>query len=296
MTTSFELATPNVMLTVIGVLGFTISYRAASALIPLMVRYELYWLGRTAWSDLMKTPHAIIRLIWYQVPPCRTPCTSGKRAIAEWKRPGQKLSEVIAEKKMALDLGEGFSVALKHHSRVYYEDLYDLVCLQPQSLSPNYPDLLASKTPPRHLSPLEVAERVTSYNLPLEILRCLSEWCNLLEDRGTVPGTSLGSIMGCISTFEDKSTDFILISDFSPVSNGKISIVPLPLICVQRSHWLFLFFLPLQLVAMFGWHSITEVLIASSIYLGFLAAGEEIEQPFGYDEVYFPAKCTVVCD
>ncbi|KAF8830518.1 hypothetical protein HHX47_DHR2000915 [Lentinula edodes] len=82
-----------------------------------MVRYELYWLGRTAWSDLMKTPHAIIRLIWYQVPPCRTPCTSGKRAIAEWKRPGQKLSEVIAEKKMALDLGEGFSVALKHHSR-----------------------------------------------------------------------------------------------------------------------------------------------------------------------------------
>ncbi|KAJ3874042.1 hypothetical protein F5051DRAFT_105587 [Lentinula edodes] len=90
MTTSFELATPNVMLTVIGVLGFTISYRAASA-----------------------TPHAITRLIWYQVPPCRTLCTFGERAIAEWKRPGQELSEVMAEKKMALDLGEGFSVALK---------------------------------------------------------------------------------------------------------------------------------------------------------------------------------------
>jgi len=25
-------------------------------------------------------------------------------------------------------------------------------------------------------------------NLPLEILRCLSEWCSVLEDRGTVPG------------------------------------------------------------------------------------------------------------
>lgn len=26
-------------------------------------------------------------------------------------------------------------------------------------------------------------------NLPLEILRCLSEWCSVLEDRGTVPGS-----------------------------------------------------------------------------------------------------------
>ncbi|KAJ3933523.1 MAG: hypothetical protein NXY57DRAFT_12972 [Lentinula lateritia] len=113
MTTSFELATPNVMLTVIGVLGLTISYRAASA-----------------------TPHAITRLIRYQVPPCRTLRTFGERAIAEWKRLGQELPEVMAEKKMALDLGEGFSVALKHHFRgepgLYYEDLYDLVCpLQP---------------------------------------------------------------------------------------------------------------------------------------------------------------------
>ncbi|KAJ3892637.1 hypothetical protein GG344DRAFT_64454 [Lentinula edodes] len=106
MTTSFELATPNVMLTVIGVLDFTISYRAASV----------------------------------------TLCTFGERAIAEWKRPGQELSEVMAEKKMALDLGEGFSVALKQsfssvgEPGLYYEDLYDLVCpLQPQSLSPNYP-------------------------------------------------------------------------------------------------------------------------------------------------------------
>lgn len=40
-------------------------------------------------------------------------------------------------------------------------------------------------------------------NLPVETLRCLSEWCSVLEDRGTVPGTSLGGIIGCISAFED---------------------------------------------------------------------------------------------
>ncbi|KAJ3742695.1 hypothetical protein DFH05DRAFT_1461745 [Lentinula detonsa] len=59
--------------------------------------------------------------------------------------------------------------------------------------------------------------------------------------------------------------------------------VPLPFrFCTTV--WLFLIFLPFLLLATFGWHSITGALIASFIYLGFLAAGEEIEQPFGYDE------------
>ena len=49
--------------------------------------------------------------------------------------------------------------------------------------------------------------------------------------------------------------------------------------------WLYLFFLPFQLVDDFGWHTILGVGMAAFIYLGFLAAGEEIEQPFGYDEV-----------
>ena len=58
-------------------------------------------------------------------------------------------------------------------------------------------------------------------NFPLEILRCLSEWFSVLEDRGTVPGkwwiaghlqaarqtysegTSLGAMVGTIAAFED---------------------------------------------------------------------------------------------
>ena len=44
---------------------------------------------------------------------------------------------------------------------------------------------------------------------------------------------------------------------------------------------MFLFFLPFQLVDLFQWYTIPGVAIASFIYLGFLAAGEEIEQPFG---------------
>ncbi|KAF8630551.1 hypothetical protein AX15_002853 [Amanita polypyramis BW_CC] len=53
---------------------------------------------------------------------------------------------------------------------------------------------------------------------------------------------------------------------------------------IKHTIWIYLFFLPFQLVHDFGYYSIPGVAIASFIYLGFLAAGEEIEQPFGYDE------------
>ncbi|KAG2015047.1 hypothetical protein CC2G_008353 [Coprinopsis cinerea AmutBmut pab1-1] len=47
---------------------------------------------------------------------------------------------------------------------------------------------------------------------------------------------------------------------------------------------MYLFFLPFQLVSQFGYYTIPGVAIAAFIYLGFVAAGEEIEQPFGYDD------------
>ncbi|SJL07656.1 uncharacterized protein ARMOST_11006 [Armillaria ostoyae] len=112
-------------------------------------------------------------------------------------------------------------------------------------------------------------------NLPLEILRCLSEWFSVLEDRNTVPGTSLGSMIGLIASMEDTLSAL-----------EKILTTPLPFVYSVHisTVWLYLFFLPFQLVSTFGWHTVSGVCIAAFIYLGFLAAGEEIEQPFGYDE------------
>lgn len=40
------------------------------------------------------------------------------------------------------------------------------------------------------------------YNIPMEVLRSLSDWMAALEARGTVPGTSLGSMLGCIQSYE----------------------------------------------------------------------------------------------
>ncbi|ESK92461.1 UPF0187-domain-containing protein [Moniliophthora roreri MCA 2997] len=332
----FELAIPNVMLTVLGVvLGFVISYRAISG-------YDRYYTGRTAWSDIIKNSRVMARLIWYHVPPCRTPRTPEELQTGKLKRSKGELSKVMAEKRMALDLIEGFAVAVKHHIRgeagIYFDDLYDLVKpLHPESLTihTSHFDTVTNLSQPEvDLSPVIDAPLIRSVNskatnvanqpaapaptpnnkvtspiqhvsdkwqavlppkpqtrthkqrpvlpgtggganLPLEILRCLSEWMSVLEERGTVPGTSMGSLMGCVATFEDSLG--IL---------EKVVGVPLPFVLsvhIKHTVWIYLFFLPFQLVRMFGWYSIIGVAIAAFIYQGFVTAGEDLEQPFGYE-------------
>ncbi|KAJ7616740.1 hypothetical protein B0H17DRAFT_1115180 [Mycena rosella] len=121
--TGRRLDIPNVMLTVMGVvIGFVISYRAMSG-------YDRYWMGRTTWADVIRNARTTSRLIWYHVPLRLCPRTADE-AIGALRTPPEML-KVMAEKRMALDLIEGFAVALKHHLRgelgIYYEDLYDLV-------------------------------------------------------------------------------------------------------------------------------------------------------------------------
>jgi hypothetical protein len=112
-------------------------------------------------------------------------------------------------------------------------------------------------------------------SLPSDVLMVLSEWVSVLEARGSVPGGSLGSIAGCIANFEQSMSALEMILT-----------TPLPFVYsahIRHTVWIYLFFLPFQLVSEFGWSTIGGVGIAAFIYLGFLAAGEEIEQPFGYD-------------
>ncbi|KIJ90409.1 hypothetical protein K443DRAFT_686786, partial [Laccaria amethystina LaAM-08-1] len=105
----------------------------------------------------------------------------------------------------------------------------------------------------------------TGESLPLEILRCLSEWFSVLEDRGAVPGSSMSFMIMGIHGMEESLSGL-----------ERILTTPLPF-----TVWIYLFFLPFQLVSLFGYYTIPGVAMAAFIYLGFLAAGEEIEQPFG---------------
>ncbi|KAI0644774.1 Bestrophin, RFP-TM, chloride channel-domain-containing protein [Trametes meyenii] len=113
-------------------------------------------------------------------------------------------------------------------------------------------------------------------NLPLEILRALSVWVSVLDERGVVPGSALGGMYASLAAFED-----------SLCTLERILTTPLPFVYsvhIRHTVWIYLFFLPFQLVDLFAWYAIPGVGIAAFIYLGLIAAGEEIEQPFGYDE------------
>ncbi|KAF8523929.1 hypothetical protein BU17DRAFT_63572 [Hysterangium stoloniferum] len=100
-------------------------------------------------------------------------------------------------------------------------------------------------------------------NLPLEILRCMSEWLSLLEARGVLGGNALSGMYGCVASYED----------ILGIRETRRQI---------QSHtvWLYLFFLPFQLAHDFNWYTIPGTAVAAFFYLGFIAAGDEIEQPF----------------
>lgn len=113
-------------------------------------------------------------------------------------------------------------------------------------------------------------------NVPQEIIRELSKWLAVLENRGNVSVGTISGLMANVTAFEQHVSAL-----------EKILTTPLPFVYsvhIRHTVWLYLFSLPFQLVSQFRWFTILGVFIASFIYLGFVAAGEEIEQPFGYDE------------
>jgi predicted membrane chloride channel (bestrophin family) len=81
------------MLTVMGVvIGFVISYRASSG-------YDRYWMGRTAWSDVIRNCRTVARLVWYHVPPRLVVPKDGGASIGR-----EEAEQVLEEKRIALGL------------------------------------------------------------------------------------------------------------------------------------------------------------------------------------------------
>jgi len=128
----------------------------------------------------------------------------------------------------------------------------------------------------KHRQYMKESEEEIERNVPLETVRSLSEYFAVLESRGVVPGTSLGAMIAALQTLEDALSGL-----------ERILTTPLPWaysVHIRHCIWIYLFFLPFQLIEGFGWYTIPGVALAAFYFLGFLAAGEEIEQPFGYDE------------
>ena len=68
-------------------------------------------MGRTVWSDVVKNIHTLSRLIWFHVPLRLT--AKPPEAVAP-PRGKEEVEAVMGEKRMALELLEGYSSAMYH--------------------------------------------------------------------------------------------------------------------------------------------------------------------------------------
>ncbi|KAF9649458.1 hypothetical protein BDM02DRAFT_3113654 [Thelephora ganbajun] len=73
-------------------------------------KYDRYWTGRTAWSEVFCNSRIFSRLMWLRVPPI---LKSGPEGFKDQE--GERT--VMVGNAIALGLIQGSTVALKHHLR-----------------------------------------------------------------------------------------------------------------------------------------------------------------------------------
>ncbi|KAF8646755.1 hypothetical protein AX16_007069 [Volvariella volvacea WC 439] len=112
-------------------------------------------------------------------------------------------------------------------------------------------------------------------NIPVEISLYLSSYISHLQRRGGMDVPTMNALFAAVNTFVESLTDL-----------ERISTAPVPF--SYSSHlWsittLYCLALPFQLYNSLGWVTIPGTVIVAYFFFGFLVAGEEIENPFGYD-------------
>lgn len=113
-------------------------------------------------------------------------------------------------------------------------------------------------------------------NVPLEISLYLTSYISALQTRGTVPDSTLGVLCTTLNQLVETLT-------------GLEKIIATPIPFSYSSHlWmitvLYCAALPFQLWSTLEWFTVPATVIASWAFYGFLVAGEEIENPFGYSK------------
>jgi len=113
-------------------------------------------------------------------------------------------------------------------------------------------------------------------NVPLEITLFLHSYLQFLIATGFLLPAAASSVVSNLCSLQDTVT-----------SLERVRNTPIPFAYqahLRMSLWLYLFFLPFQIVAAMGWFTIPATCFASFLLLGFLEIGQEIENPFNYDE------------
>lgn len=116
---------------------------------------------------------------------------------------------------------------------------------------------------------------VVSHNIPLEITLYLSAWIAALQQRKTCDVPTINMLLNSLNALVDSLTGL-----------ERILTTPIPFsfsVHLWTVTLLYCAALPFQLIKTMGWVTIPGTAIAAFIFTGFVVAGEEIENPFGFD-------------
>ncbi|KAJ7053300.1 Bestrophin, RFP-TM, chloride channel-domain-containing protein, partial [Mycena amicta] len=116
----------------------------------------------------------------------------------------------------------------------------------------------------------------TESNVPLEVTIYLNSYLAYCLKNGYLQPALATGLMNNIASLQDTLSNL-----------DRIGSTPLPF--AYQAHlrmglWLYLLFLPFQVVSGLHYLTIPGTAFASFLLLGFLEIGQEIENPFGYDE------------
>ncbi|KAF7368787.1 hypothetical protein MVEN_00203800 [Mycena venus] len=115
-----------------------------------------------------------------------------------------------------------------------------------------------------------------SHNLPLEISLYLSSYISALQKRKQTDVPTTNTLLASLNSLVDALTGL-----------ERILTTPIPFsysIHLWVVTTIYCLCLPSQIVQTMGWQTIPATSLLTFIFFGFLVAGEEIENPFGYDK------------
>jgi len=116
----------------------------------------------------------------------------------------------------------------------------------------------------------------STQNLPLEISLYISSYIAALQNRKAIDAATTSNLIAALNQLVDALTGL-----------ERILTTPIPYsysIHLWTVTVVYCFFLPFQLWQPLRYLTIPGTIGASFIFFGFLVAGEEIENPFGYDK------------
>ncbi|KAI9511961.1 Bestrophin, RFP-TM, chloride channel-domain-containing protein [Russula earlei] len=126
------------------------------------------------------------------------------------------------------------------------------------------------------LKQAQLRHHAATHNIPLEISLYLSSYIATLQNRKALDPPTTNGLLTALNQLVDALTGL-----------ERILTTPIPYsysIHLWTVTTIYCFFLPFQLWSTLKYITIPGTIVASFIFFGFLVAGEEIENPFGYDK------------